>query len=237
MFFECAHVFAGNYGLPISLFFGGLVGSISHCAGMCAPFVLAQSADGPVLKKPFQSVLLPYHLGRMTTYVLLGAVFYQFFNLAFFLTGSRALLVAPLLLVAGILFLVSAVPSLSALFPWIVRIRLPMPRKFIGQAMKVSWGNNRIVSGYIIGVLLGFMPCGLVLAAIMAASTASSLQIAIFSMISFSIATMPILMIAGIAGQKIKAKRPEFSKIITGVSVSLSSLWLFLLAAILLFKR
>ena len=66
-----------------ALFLAGLVGSLTHCAGMCGPFVLTQVSAGletiPAAKMTewtrLRGVLLvPYHLGRFTTYVLLGAL-------------------------------------------------------------------------------------------------------------------------------------------------------------------
>ena len=65
-----------------ALFLAGLVGSLTHCAGMCGPFVLTQVGAGletvPAAKmtewtRLRGALLIPYHLGRFTTYVLLGA--------------------------------------------------------------------------------------------------------------------------------------------------------------------
>src|SRR5258706_15427441 len=79
----CGHLVADNGALLASLSLAGLVGSASHCAGMCGPFVLAQAATrlcrqpagpGGELRRLAGGLLLPYHLGRSTTHVGLGVV-------------------------------------------------------------------------------------------------------------------------------------------------------------------
>src|SRR5262245_38327356 len=70
------------FGLPLALFLAGLVGSLTHCTLMCGPFVLAQvagrleagAAAGGELVRLAGAALVPYHLGRMTTYSVLGGV-------------------------------------------------------------------------------------------------------------------------------------------------------------------
>src|SRR5262249_36973850 len=65
-----------------SLFLAGLAGSITHCGGMCGPFVMAQVSqrlavtaleDTTAWTRVSGAALAPYHLGRLTTYSLLGA--------------------------------------------------------------------------------------------------------------------------------------------------------------------
>ena len=79
----CGHLVAGHGGLLASLFLAGLAVSASHCAGMCGPFVLAQVGTrlaamplqrATLLTRLSGMALLPYHLGRATTYTALGAV-------------------------------------------------------------------------------------------------------------------------------------------------------------------
>ena len=70
-------------GVLLSLFLAGLTGGFSHCVGMCAPFVMAQvtsnMAQVPAkemhrLTRLKGAALIPYHLGRMTTYSMLGGM-------------------------------------------------------------------------------------------------------------------------------------------------------------------
>jgi uncharacterized protein len=70
-------------GVTFGLLLAGLAGSAMHCVPMCGPFVLGQVADrmAPVpavrlceLQRVRGALLLPYHLGRITTYAGLGAL-------------------------------------------------------------------------------------------------------------------------------------------------------------------
>ena len=67
----------------LSLISMGFFGGFSHCLGMCGPFVLTQISnnlsrtkieDFSGLKKLSKIALVPYHLGRITTYSLIGLI-------------------------------------------------------------------------------------------------------------------------------------------------------------------
>jgi uncharacterized protein len=70
-------------GLPMALFFAGVAGSLVHCAGMFGPFVFGQvmsdaerrlAAAYGEWRRLAGASLAPYHIGRLTTYTVLGAV-------------------------------------------------------------------------------------------------------------------------------------------------------------------
>src|SRR5271166_248867 len=118
----CAHV-ATRGGLLTGLFAAGAAGSAMHCVPMCSGFVLGQMADQMSRLSAGQlcewrrlraGLLLPYHLGRLTTYAILGALAASsaaMLGRAFWFSGlSSALLV----LAAG-LFLSHAVARLLSL--------------------------------------------------------------------------------------------------------------------------
>ncbi len=235
VFPECVHNVMFQHGLAVSLLLGGLVGSVTHCAGMCSPFVLAQVEDGPLLQKPSGSLLIPYHLGRMTTYVALGALFHSVINIAYLFSAAKVFITAPLLMIAGVLFLVSAFPPLSTLFPWTARIGIPVNLRLIDRMASPLFRQKGFLSRYMLGVLLGFMPCGLVLAALMASSTAPSLAQAVAAMAAFSIGTIPSLMAIGFFGRSFKHKFPTLSRRVSQTAMLVSSIWLFVLAGNMLF--
>ena len=70
----------GLWPLVLAMGAAGLATGATHCAGMCAPFVLAQgaaragSSAGGVLARLSGAALAPYHLGRVLGYAVLGAV-------------------------------------------------------------------------------------------------------------------------------------------------------------------
>ncbi|MDE2574168.1 MAG: sulfite exporter TauE/SafE family protein, partial [Rhodospirillales bacterium] len=77
--------------LAWGLLLAGLAGSVLHCGPMCGPFVLGQVSDRlahvPAVLMCERSriqaaLLLPYHVGRLLSYAVLGAVAAQFGGLA-----------------------------------------------------------------------------------------------------------------------------------------------------------
>lgn len=234
-FVQCIHDFSSQYGLITSLFLAGLVGGFTHCMGMCAPFVLAQGGPSKHnyrgnLARLSGALLIPYHLGRMTTYVFLALLFYSVLNLAFLFSDMRVIITAPVLMMAGVLFLISVFPALSRMFPWAARVRMHAPIQLISRYSAYFLNNPGFVMRYLLGVVLGFMPCAMVLAAIMASSTAPGLMQAGAAMAAFSIGTMPALFLVGIGGKAIKMKFPKAEERLRTFAMAISAVWLFVLA-------
>jgi sulfite exporter TauE/SafE len=138
-------------------------------------------------------------------------------------------------MIAAIIFLVTAFPSLSAAFPWAARIRLPGIFSVIAHKGYDLFHAQGTWSRYLLGLTLGFLPCGLVIAALMAASTASNVLEAATAMSAFTIGTMPSLIAIGLCGHRFKQKFPALSHRFSCIAMLASSLWLFALAGSLIF--
>ncbi len=234
-FAQCVHDITMSHGLVISMFLAGLVGGVTHCVGMCSPFVLAQLdnngiVDKTKIKRLRSSLLLPYHMGRLTTYIIMALLLSSIINLAFIYSDLRALVAAPMLVLAAIIFLVSAFPKLATLFPWAANIKVSFFYKFISNIYYKFNDNNSVVSRYFLGVLLGFIPCGLVVSALLASASAPDILQTGLSMAAFAIGTMPALFIVALGGQTVKNKYPKTMIYISKTAMVLSSLWLFILA-------
>ncbi|MCK6418641.1 MAG: sulfite exporter TauE/SafE family protein [Alphaproteobacteria bacterium] len=224
-------------GFIFGLFVAGLVSGFTHCAGMCGPFVLAQvNTQGDLgLSRLSGGVLLPYHLGRMTTYVGLSTIFHSVLNLAFVFTPYKALIAVPLLLTAATVFIVSAFPSLSRLFPWAARIAAGLPVNVVMKAFQRFNTRTGFAARYGMGIILGMMPCGMVVAAIMATALAPTGLHAALAMAAFAVGTMPALMMIGLGGQTLRWRYPiAFARLQRGMMV-FSSLWLLAAAGWLIF--
>jgi len=197
----CGALVAGHGGLLASLFLAGLMGSPSHCAGMCGPFVLAQAGSrlcrlpagpGGELRRLAGGLLLPYHLGRSTTYVGLGVIAALAAGGIMHLAALRWLSAA-LLLVAALAFLVTGAARFGLTLAWpatglggrwadrVAGLARPLFREPAG------W------RGYGLGLLLGFIPCGLLYGALAAAASSGSAAAAAAGMAAFAIGTMPML--------------------------------------------
>lgn len=235
IFVQCMHDFTTAYALPVSLILVGLVGGFAHCTGMCGPFVLAQDSGDISLGRMRSALLLPYHLGRMTTYTLMAVLVHSFINLAFVFSDLKALIAAPMLVLAATIFLVTAFPRLSAVFPWASHIRFSLPYRWIDGGMRALMKSPTHLHRFGLGLLLGFMPCGLVVSALLASATAPNVFQAALGMMAFSLGTVPALVLVALGGQAIKGRFPGFASRLSRGAMVISSLWLFALAGTMVF--
>lgn len=231
MYGDCLSNLSSEYGLFVSLLMGGFVGSFAHCTGMCGPLVLGQIGALPQKSSSLTKMLLPYHLGRLTTYILLAVSFSAFVGFATFFGLPKPVISVFLLSLAALMFMVSAVPGLSVLFPWLSRLSLPVPQGAVSKLSRSFMLNPTGWRGYVLGVLLGFIPCGLVLAALMATATADNPAIAGLAMLAFGVGTMPTLVMIGFGGSWIKRKWPLQTRAFSSIIMAANSLLLFWLAA------
>jgi len=200
-----------------ALMLAGLVGGAVHCAGMCGPFVLAQATSrsprdtGSALSRLSGSVLLPYHLGRATTYALLGGIGAGMAGTLIELSGFRWI-AAVLLCVAALLMLAHAFKGFGVSFGGFA------PVGMIGRIARPLFANPRGLRGYGLGVTLGFMPCGLLYAALVAAAATGSLWGGALAMAAFSIGTAPALIAVALTGRYAARRWPAaLSKVSTGL--------------------
>ncbi len=188
---HCAAVLSGHRGLFAVFFFGGLTGGFSHCLAMCGPMVAGQSAcAGSCGKRLHHGSQWSYHLGRLTTYSALG------FMAALFAKQIVALpfwpyLSSAMLIVAGVMFILSS-----------------MTRR------NHTLCNVTAHTNYMRGVLMGFMPCGLLYAALMVAATLANPLLGMWAMALFTLGTVPALLIASGSVQLLnRTWRPTIQKI------------------------
>lgn len=188
-------------GVIAALMLAGLIGSVGHCATMCGPFVLAQLPERPEGRGGWylmRGALFPYHLGRATTYTLLGAMLGEFGRGLGAATALQPVLTGFLLL-AALLFLFQALAGIGVMSAGIggaLGRRVGMTLARLGAAM----AGRRRLGGYALGVALGFLPCGLLYGALAAAAGTGSPWLGAAAMAAFSIATMPSLIAVGCTG-------------------------------------
>lgn len=187
-------------GLSLSLFLAGLSGSAVHCVGMCGPFVLGQvMADAGHVRsggygewrRLAGAALAPYHLGRFTTYTGLGVM-----------AGAATALFASTVIfswLSAVLLTAGAVLMLAQAFGLAFGAAAPQAGPVRRLAAPLA-SSRHPAARYALGVVLGFLPCGLIYGALSAvAGTGSALQGAL-GMAAFSLGTMPALVALGWGG-------------------------------------
>lgn len=200
----------GLVALVLAMAVAGLAGGFAHCAMMCAPFVLAQVAagadrshSGGTLRRLSGAALLPYHLGRLVGYALLGAAAGALSGLASGISGVRAVLALPLMLAALACLAMAAERIGGAPLPLRLRLAAPAARlplllhRRIGRLLDDPAGGR----GVLLGLLLSGLPCGLLYGALAGAAASGSALAGALSMAGFVIGTVPALVMVALAGR------------------------------------
>lgn len=183
-----------------SLAMAGFIGSFTHCAAMCGPFVLAQDVPGRLeLRRLGLAARLPYHAGRATTYAALGAVAGGIGAQAAALPGFRWLSTA-LLLIAALLFvaqlLAAPLPGFAQGFS--ERIGQALSHVSCPLLQRSGW-----MGGYLLGITLGFLPCGLLYGALTAAAAAGGVLAGALAMAAFAAGTSVCLILIALGADAV----------------------------------
>ncbi len=168
------------------------LGSFGHCIGMCGGIVVAYTStkiDSTANKQTQAFAHLLYSIGRVFTYVLLGALFGYLGGVAMFDNLTNGLL----LLFAGLMMILIGL-SLSGKIKFLTIIEYSIDKNGWYQKLFRKYIYDKsLFSFLVLGMLNGLLPCGLVyFFAIASASTASAFYGALVMLI-FGISTIPAL--------------------------------------------
>ena len=197
----------------------GLFGSM-HCIGMCGGFVAMYS-----LKKPADVPSLPYHLlynlGRITTYSLIGGTLGYIGSFAASLGRHRGIPGAVLLISGVVMVLmglnIAGILGKRGLFEDTGITERTFFRKFFHQILSLesAWG------ALLYGLLLGFLPCGLLYPLFMNAAASGSFTDGMFTMLVFGLGTVPAMLSFGYLVSRIQPHMKVLLYRIAGVMIVL----------------
>lgn len=162
-----------------------------HCVGMCGGFVAAFAAPRGVIpivaQRNFRRIAL-FNAGRITTYAALGAVSGLLGGqLAFALGAQTALYLVANVMLVGVGLYLAGVTRFLAFFEILAR-----------PVWKAVQPLLRMGHAYVPGLAWGFIPCGLVYAALAASAFAGSAPGGAAAMLAYGLGTLPWLMSAGL---------------------------------------
>ncbi|MFO0388376.1 MAG: sulfite exporter TauE/SafE family protein [Alphaproteobacteria bacterium] len=205
---HCAAAFFEHGSLFTVFFLGGLTGSLTHCLIMCGPVVACQSACGGTCGKRMSAASQwQYHLGRLLTYGALG-FFVALLSRQLAATTYWPMVSAVMMVTASMLFLFSAIAP--------------------NQHRLLSYSPN---NGFLRGVMMSFMPCGLIYAALMMAATLASPIAGIVAMWLFVLGTLPALLVASGSAALLAVKWQEIMRGIGRFGMAFNGLTLLVMAA------
>jgi len=187
---------------PLSLLAGltmGLLGG-AHCIGMCGGIIgaLTMAVDKADANRRWILLML-YNLGRIVSYVLIAIIFYwivesieNYFALDFMRYLAGILLIAMGLYIGswwrGLVYLEKVGSVVWRFIQPLSKSLVPVKKK--RQAL-------------LLGMVWGWLPCGLIYSALAYSSTASSTFEAAFIMLSFALGTLPAVLLSGLVADRV----------------------------------
>jgi len=181
--------------LPIALA-TGFLGGFGHCVAMCGPLVGALGISAPP-GIPARRALAPqlaYHLGRITTYGLIGALmglFGSFVNVAGRLAGLQDVVAV----LAGALMIAMGIGAASHSL-WVKSAEGRVAARIFSAVRKLA-GHEAPARAYPLGLALGFLPCGLSYSVFAASAATGSPARGLMLALTFGAGTLPALLLAG----------------------------------------
>ncbi|MBS1662442.1 MAG: sulfite exporter TauE/SafE family protein [Bacteroidetes bacterium] len=170
----------------------GFAGS-AHCVGMCGPLALALPVQGFSAVRRWVSVGL-YHGGRIFMYALAGVVF-GLVGRRFYVAGWQQGLSIGL----GVFILCWVVVRGAGGRGWLpVGVYAPLQR-----VMARVWASPSSGRFFLMGMLNGLLPCGMVYMAVAGALTSSGVMAAAVFMVCFGVGTLPMLVGLQVTGRMV----------------------------------
>ncbi len=210
-----------SFGEFYIIFALGLISSL-HCVQMCGPLVLSYSLPlGTRPRKQQFFAHLSYNAGRIFTYTLLGALA-GLAGGAIGLIGKLAGLENIAAIVGGAFMVVAGLLMLD-LLPSRNLQRVDPLRALSGLLKPIGRriASPTIFSKFSLGVMLGFLPCGLIYAALLRAIATGMAWAGALTMLAFGLGTVSALFTLGMFSSVMGVKLGRWGSRLAAVSVTL----------------
>ena len=187
--------------LLAAAFVTGLLGS-AHCFGMCAGISGLFAVNASVVSVRAQMPMaIAYNGGRVFSYVLLGVVVAV---LGQTIVNAIPTIAAPVRLASGVLIVIV---GLQVAFGW--RFLAPLENagariwNRVAPTAKTLLPVTSIPKSLGLGLLWGWLPCGLVYSVLLLAATTANAMQGGLVMLAFGLGTMPAMIATGISASRL----------------------------------
>ena len=208
----------------ITLFILGFLGG-THCVGMCGGLSSAFALQLPPNVGRIRLIVL-LNLGRIASYVLIGALMGALSQAGGLLDHTRSVQTV-LLLFANVLLLLTGLylAGLSRAAALVEHLGKPVWRR-LNPVLNRLLPIRSATSCVMVGMLWGWLPCGLVYnAALYALGSGSAVQGGAY-LLAFGLGTLPNLLAAGIFAAQLRGfLQKRAVRLAAGLMVSAAAVW------------
>jgi uncharacterized protein len=170
----------------LTAFIFGLISSF-HCIGMCGPIAMMLPVDSHNQAKKVTQILT-YHIGRLTAYATIGLIF-GLLGRGLYLAGLQQKMS---IFIGVAMIVIILIPEKvfakynfsKPVFKLISKIKATLGSQFKNKSYK---------SLFTIGLLNGFLPCGMVYVALFGAIAMQNEFYGVLYMILFGLGTVPMM--------------------------------------------
>ncbi|MFC5682966.1 sulfite exporter TauE/SafE family protein [Flavobacterium sp. MAHUQ-51] len=164
----------------------GLISSL-HCIGMCGPIAMMLPVERSNPSKKIMQIM-SYHFGRISAYATVGFVF-GLLGKGFYMAGMQQKMS---IIIGLLMILVILIPEKTfanynfskPVFRLIAKVKETLGKQFKKKTYQ---------SLFTIGLLNGFLPCGMVYVALFGAIAMQSSSLGVLYMILFGLGTVPLM--------------------------------------------
>jgi uncharacterized protein len=222
---------AGSIGISAA-FIAGIAGS-THCFAMCGGMAAALGMRSRVTSPDVRGAFInasAYQVGRISGYAVVGALFG--------LAGATLQSMFDLMRIGAVLRIASGVLLILIALRMLVRWNALAPVERLGarfwsmlqplahRAVR-SEGSGRALA---IGLLWGWLPCGLVYSMLMLAATSESAWHGALIMSAFGLGTLPSMLTSSLlASQLQRVLAQRWPRIISGLLLIAFGVWMMIM--------
>ncbi len=205
----------------LSSFIIGIVASLSTCMAIVGGLLLSMSAtfakEGNKIKPQ-----LMFHLGRIISFFLLGAVIGKIgtvFSLNTTITFVLNIIVVFIMFILGL--------NLLEIFPWAKKLQPTIP-KFISKKTYSTSNLNNTLTPFIVGISTFFLPCGFTQSMQIYTLTIGSFLKGGLTMLFFTLGTLPVLLLISFSSFSMTDKKSGIFFKTAGIIVIIFSIFNFI---------
>jgi sulfite exporter TauE/SafE len=198
----------------------GMVSSL-HCIGMCGPIamMLPVNRSNPTVKA---LQILLYHAGRLTAYGSLGLLF-GLLGRGLYLAGMQQ----EFSIITGIIMIAMIMIPEKKLAEYNFSKPVYKVIANIKAGLGAQFKKRNLKTFYITGILNGYLPCGLVYAALFGALAMQDTAYGMFYMILYGMGTVPLMSIIVYSASFLRNNiRTAFSRLVPYMVVFVGMLFI-----------